>query len=191
MCSEIKQKPDVNEPSAQTNRNNDFWVLKEAKTLAHKWSQQSQRPKLFKRLQYLNILFLPKAERFKTIPLCVNPTLRGAVIVVWLLAQGSLCREKQRKILQGRRKQSCWWGHGSDFSPHAVHTASSIFHWNGVDWNSATEWNRMGKNTMQVNGGMEWKQNWGNGIEFNWMERKRKECHGMEWNAMELKVKME
>lgn len=48
--------------------NKNSWVLKEVKILEHKRSQQSQRairgPKLFERLQDLNVLFLPKAERF-------------------------------------------------------------------------------------------------------------------------------
>lgn len=59
----------------------------------------------------------------------------------------ALMQVKQRRILQGRYKQSCQWGHGSDFSPHADHTASSFIHWdgvkkewNGMDWCSEMNW---------------------------------------------------
>lgn len=93
MRSEMKEKSDlIHEPTKKKDLTKKTTNKNKTKPLEHKQSQHGQRPKLFRRLRDLNVLFLPKAERFKTIPLCVNPTLRGAVIVVWLLAQGPSCR---------------------------------------------------------------------------------------------------
>lgn len=91
-------------------------------------------------------------------PLCKSHTKRCSNCSV-AVGTSTLMQVKQRKILQGRCKQSCRWGHGSNFSLHADHMASRLFHWNGIENNWIA---------------------WCNRMKWNWIEQKEKLTGAME-----------
>lgn len=142
-----------------------FGFSKQQKTLELKRSQRSPRRKLFKRLRDLNVLLLPKARKVQNNPPLCKSHMKRCSNCRAAVGTRTLMQVKQRKILQGRCKQSCRWGHGYDFGPHADHTAFFFFHRNGVE-KVGMEWN-----------GMEWC----NRMKWNWTERNGKVHHETQW----------